>query len=80
MAWRTATQPPVARSDRWLDGGRLLRPPVEVAVGRADGLAGPSAWAVRQGPSSRGRPPKAVRHGPSARAVYPVETLEPHNY
>jgi hypothetical protein len=70
-AWRTATQPLVAHSDRRLDGGRSLRPPIGVAVGwladgRADGLADPSAWAVRQGPSARGRPPGTVRHRPSA--------------
>jgi hypothetical protein len=58
---RTATQPQVARSDRRLDGGWPLRPLVGVAVGRSvdgrvDGLVEPSAWAVRQGPSSRGRP------------------------
>jgi hypothetical protein len=52
-AWRTATQPLVARSDRRLDGGRPLRPPVGVAVGLAD-------------PSARGRPPGAVRQRPSA--------------
>jgi hypothetical protein len=52
-AWRTATQPLVARSDRRLDGGQPLRPPVGVAVGRADGLADPSAWAVRHGPSAQ---------------------------
>jgi hypothetical protein len=61
-AWRTATQPLVARSDRRLDGERPLCLPVGVAVGRladggADGLANPSAWAVCQGPSSRGCPP-----------------------
>jgi hypothetical protein len=62
--------------DRRLDGGRPLRPPVGMTVGRpvddrADGLADPSTWAVLQGPSPRGRPPLAVRL---------AETLEPHNY
>jgi hypothetical protein len=43
-AWRTAIRPPVTRSDRRLDGGRPLRPPVGWLVdSRADGLADPSA-------------------------------------
>jgi hypothetical protein len=74
--WWTAIRPPVARSDRRLDGGRPLRPPVRVAVGRpgggrSGGQGGPTAWGGRQGPSSRGHPPEAV---------HLFETLEAHNY
>jgi hypothetical protein len=73
MAWQTAIRPPVARSNRRLDGGRPLHPPVMVAVGwpvdgqadsLADGLADPSAWAVRQKPSARVRPPSRNFGGP----------------
>jgi hypothetical protein len=55
---RTAIQPLVARSDRRLDGGRPLRPPVRVAVGWPGGRPG--------GPVRLGRPPGAVRQRPSA--------------
>jgi hypothetical protein len=73
-AWRTAIRPPVARSDRRLDGGRPRRPQVGVAVGRPGGQPGGPLrlgrppGAVRQGPSTRGRPPEAVRQGPSAQS------------
>jgi hypothetical protein len=56
-AWRTAIRPPVARSDRRLDGGRPLRPPVRVAVGRPGGR--PSGRPG--GPLCLGRPPGAIR-------------------
>jgi hypothetical protein len=64
IAWRTAMRPLVARSDRRLNGGQPLCPPVRVAVGRADGLADPSAWDVRHGPSARDRPPSRNFGGP----------------
>jgi hypothetical protein len=39
-AWRTAIRPVVTRSDRWLEGGRPLRPPIGVVVSwPTDGLA-----------------------------------------
>jgi hypothetical protein len=55
--WWTAIRPPVARSDRRLDGGRPLRPPVRVAVGRPGGR--PSGRPG--GPLCLGRPPGAIR-------------------
>jgi hypothetical protein len=48
---RTATQLPVARSDRRLDGGQPGGP---LYLGRPPG-------AVLKGPSARGRPPRALR-------------------
>jgi hypothetical protein len=51
----------------WMVDGRSVRRSGWRSAGRLDGLADPSAWAIRQGPSSRGRPPEAVRQGPSAR-------------
>jgi hypothetical protein len=62
-AWRTAIRPPIARSDRRLDGGRPRHPPVGVAVGRPGGR--PSR------PLRLGRPPGAVRQKPSARVRPP---------
>jgi hypothetical protein len=66
-AWRTAIRPPVARSDRRLDGGRPRYPPGGVAVSRAGGRPGGRLG----GPLRLGRPPGAVRQGPSARVRPP---------
>jgi hypothetical protein len=77
---RTACRPPLHPADGMADshptasrplrtsvGWRTAAPADGRADGLADGLADPSAWAVRQGPSARGRPPGAVRQKPSAR-------------
>jgi hypothetical protein len=74
---RTACRPPPHPADGMADGhptaGRPLRPSAgwrtaAPSAGRGGGRPG---GPLRQGPSSRGRPPEAVR---------PAKTLESHNY